>query len=214
MKCCKEITLATVVISYIVFFIGWTLRVICIDLSGLNEYLSWIISFLIHLAWWPLFAFILIRKYSDKLNISLKEMVTTSPRMIILLSFILFALIYNIVGKYINDSGYGTKMKLYDLIVTAVTVGFFEESIFRGWFLNSLSTFVSECKANLISSAMFVLIHYPGWLFAGYNLITILVTSIFVYMLSLIFGWMFKKNRSIWCGAISHSIWDLITWVL
>ena len=42
MKCCKEITLATVVISYIVFFIGWTLRVICIDLSGLNEYLSWI----------------------------------------------------------------------------------------------------------------------------------------------------------------------------
>ena len=36
------------------------------------------------------------------------------------------------MGFLINSSGYGTKMKLYDLIVTAATVGVFEESVFKG----------------------------------------------------------------------------------
>ena len=210
----KHLRIRTVVISYLVFFAGWTLRVVCVDLSGMNEFLSWMIGFLIHVIWWPLFAFFLIKRYSNDLNISLKEMITTKPKLKILLSFLVFALVYNIVGFFINSSGYGTKMKLYDLIVTAATVGIFEESVFRGWFLNALSPFVSERKANLISSALFVLIHYPGWIFAGYELTTIIITSLSVYALGLIFGWVFRKNRSIWTGAILHSAWDLITWVL
>ena len=164
----KPLRIRTVVISYLVFFAGWTLRVVCVDLSGMNEFLSWVIGFLIHVAWWPLFAFFLIKRYSNDLNISLKEMLTTKPKLKILLPLLVFALVYNIAGFFINSSGYGTKMKLYDLIVTAATVGIFEESVFRGWFLNAVSTFVSERKANLISSALFVLIHYPRWIFAGY----------------------------------------------
>ncbi len=210
----KHLRIRTVVISYLVFFAGWTLRVVCVDLSGMNEFLSWVTGFLIHFVWWPLFALLLIKRYSNDLNISLKEMITTKPKLRILLPLLVFALVYNIVGFFINSSGYGTKMKLYDLIVTAATVGIFEESVFRGWFLNAVSTFVSERKANLISSALFVLIHYPGWIFAGYELTTIAVTSISVYALGLIFGWVFRKNRSIWTGAILHSAWDLITWVL
>ena len=210
----KDLKIRTVAISYLVFFAGWTLRVVCVDLSGMNEFLSWVIGFLIHVVWWPLFALFLIKRYSNDLNISLKEMITTKPKLKILLPLLVFALVYNIVGFFINSSGYGTKMKLYDLIVTAATVGIFEESVFRGWFLNAVSTFVSERKANLISSALFVLIHYPGWIFAGYELTTIAITSLSVYALGLIFGWVFRKNRSIWTGAILHSAWDLITWVL
>ena len=210
----KHLKIRTVVISYLVFFAGWTLRVVCVDLSGMNEFLSWVIGFLIHVVWWPLFALFLIKRYSNNLNISLKEMITTKPKLKILLPLLVFALVYNIVGFFINSSGYGTKMKLYDLIVTAATVGIFEESVFRGWFLNAVSTFVSERKANLISSALFVLIHYPGWIFAGYELTTIVITSLSVYALGLIFGWVFRKNRSIWTGAILHSAWNLITWVL
>ena len=210
----KHLRIRTVVISYLVFFAGWTLRVVCVDLSGMNEFLSWVIGFLIHVVWWPLFALFLIKRYSNDLNISLKEMITTKPKLKILLPLLVFALVYNIAGFFINSSGYGTKMKLYDLIVTAATVGVFEESVFRGWFLNAISTFVSERKANLISSALFVLIHYPGWIFAGYELTTIAVTSLSVYVLGLMFGWVFRKNRSIWTDAILHSAWDLITWVL
>ena len=210
----KHLRIRTVVISYLVFFAGWTLRVVCVDLSGMNEFLSWVIGFLIHVVWWPLFALFLIKRYSNDLNISLKEMITTKPKLKILLPLLAFALVYNIAGFFINSSRYGTKMKLYDLIVTAATVGIFEESVFRGWFLNAVSVFASERKANLISSALFVLIHYPGWIYAEYELTTIAVTSLSVYALGLMFGWVFRKNRSIWTGAILHSAWDLITWVL
>ena len=210
----KHLRIRTVIISYLVFFAGWTLRVVCVDLSGMNAFLSWMIGFFIHVVWWPLFALFLIKRYSNDLNISLKEMFTTKPKLKILLPLLAFTLVYNIVGFFINSSGYGTKMKLYDLIVTAATVGIFEESVFRGWLLNAVSTFVSERKANLISSALFVLIHYPGWIFAGYEVTTIAITSLSVYALGLMFGWVFRKNRSIWTGAILHSAWDLITWIL
>lgn len=98
----------------------------------MNELLSWAIEFLIHVVWWPLFAFFLIKRYSNDLNISLKEMITTKPKLKILLPLLVFALVYNIAGFFINSSGYDTKMKLYDLIVTAATVGIFEESVFMG----------------------------------------------------------------------------------
>lgn len=210
----KHLRKRTVVISYVVFLAGWALRVACLDVSGMNEGLAWMVGFIVHFVWWPFFAFLLIRRYSDELNISLKEMITTKPRLKILLPLLLFAIAYNTLGCLIDSSGFGTTMKLYDLVVTAITVGIFEESVFRGWFFNAISTFVSERKANLISSALFMFIHYPGWIFAGYDFITIMTTSIAVYVLGLLFGWVFRKNRSIWTGAILHSVWDTLTWIL
>lgn len=210
----KHLKISTVVISYLVFFAGWVIRVVCVDLSGMNEFLAWAIGFLTHVVWWPLFTFFLIKRYSNDLNVSFKEMLATKPKLKILLPLLAITVIYNVAGYLIDSSGYGTNMKLYDLIITAATVGIFEESVFRGWFLNSISVFVSERKANLISSVLFVLIHYPGWIHAGYELNTIIITSVSVYILSLFFGWAFRKNRSIWTGAIFHSAWDLITWIL
>lgn len=210
----EHLSKGTIAISYLVFLLGWILRVVFVDLSGMNEYISWAIGFLIHFVWWPLFAFVLIKKYSNELNISLKEMLTTKPQLKILIPLLLFALVYNSIGYFIDKNGFGTSMKIYDIIVTAATVGIFEESVFRGWFLNSISAFVSERKANLISAALFMLIHYPGWIFHGYSVTKIIIRSISVYTLGLIFGWIFRKNRSIWTGAIIHSAWDLITWIL
>lgn len=92
------------------------------DLSGLNEFLAWAIGFFIHVVWWPLFSFLLMKRYSHDLNISLKEMITTKPKLKIMLPLLAFALVYNIVGFYIDSSGYGKKMKLYDLVITAATV--------------------------------------------------------------------------------------------
>ena len=89
----KHLRIRTVVLSYLVFFAGWTLRVVCVDLSGMNEFLSWAISFFIHVVWWPLFALFLIKRYSNDLNISLKEMITTKPKFKILLPLLAFAYI-------------------------------------------------------------------------------------------------------------------------
>ena len=89
----EHLRIRTVVISYLVFFAGWTLRVVCVDLSGMNEFLPWVTGFLIHFVWWFLFAFFLIKRYSNDLNISLKEMITTKPKLKILLPLLVFAVV-------------------------------------------------------------------------------------------------------------------------
>jgi len=210
----KKLSIKTIIVSYIVFLSGWTFRVFCIDLSALNEYVSWTIGFLIHFVWWLLFAFFFIKRYDEDLKISFKEMVTTKPKLKMLLLLFVFAVAYNIGVFFLNSKGFGTTMKLYDLIITVLSVGIFEESVFRGWFLNAIAHFTSERKANLISSALFVLIHYPTWISHGYGVVAILCNSIAIYGLGLIFGWIFRKNKSIWTGAIFHSFWDLITFII
>lgn len=200
--------------SYIFFLLGWTIRVTCISLSGLNEYAAWAMGFLIHFVWWFLFALFMVRRYSGELLVSLKDMIKTKPNMKVLLPLLLFAVAYNAAVFFNQGTGFHLEMKLYDLIITILTVGIFEEAVFRGWFLNAIARFTTERKANLISSVMFVFIHYPSWIFHGYDTVTIITTSILMYGLSLTFGWIFRKNRSIWPGAIFHSFWDMLSFIM
>lgn len=130
----NRLSLHLVILSYAVFLSGWIIRVTCVDLSGLNEYTAWAIGFLIHFVWWFLFACFMIRKYSTELVISWKEMITTKPKAGILLPLLLFALVYNAIVFFRQGTGFHLEMKLYDLIITVLTVGIFEEGVFRGWF--------------------------------------------------------------------------------
>lgn len=210
----KHLKKSTIAITYVVFIVGWIIRITLLDLDISNEYISWAFNNALWIIWWPLFAFVLIRKYSDELNVSLKEMVTTKPKLKILIPLMVFAIAYNLAGYFVDKSGYGTSMKLYDLIFTAAAVGIFEESVFRGWFLNAISVFTSERKANIIASLLFVSIHYPAYIINGIGFVNIIMISIPMFVLSLLFGLAFRKNRSIWTSAIFHSFWDLLTWIL
>lgn len=210
----KRLSLNLVIVSYAVFILGWIVRVACVDLSGLSEYAAWGIGFLIHFVWWFLFACFMIGKYNRELVIPWKEMITTKPKKEILLPLLLFALAYNAIVFFFQGTGFHIEMKLYDLIITVLTVGIFEEGVFRGWFLNAIAGFTSKRRANLISSAMFVFVHYPSWIFHGNDISTIISVSIPMYGLSLIFGWAFRKSRSIWTGVIFHSFWDLLSFIM
>lgn len=191
----KQLSIKTIILSYLIFFGGWTIRVVFVDFSAWNEYVSWAIRFLIHIVWWPLYALFFIKRYNKELKVSWKEMITTKPNLKILLPLLVFAIIYQTLVFFFDSQGFKLEMKLYDFIVTVLTVGIFEESVFRGWFLNAIAHFTSDRKANLISSALFVLIHYPSWIFHGQDALTIISTSIPMFGLSLIFGWLFSKNK-------------------
>lgn len=210
----KALNIQTIIFSYLFFLIGWTVWVYNKQIISINEYADWSIGVGIHFIWWPLFALVLIKRYDSALHISLKEMVQTKPKVKKLLPLLAFAIIYNLSVHFFSGSGFGSKMKIYDLIITVLTVGIFEESLFRGWFFNAIAHFTSERKANLMTSFLFVFAHYPSWIFRGYGSTTILSRSIIIYVLSLIFGWIFRKSRSIWTGAIFHSFWDFISFIM
>ena len=146
----KKSMLCTIVASYIVFMAGWYLRETYIDFSYVNPYLEACINFVIYGIWWIGFAFLLIHCFGTKLNWNLKEILTKSPHWKTLLKAIPIILGYYFICWGVAGFRFSLEMNWLDYLLTVVGVGFFEESVFRGWFYNAWSTIVKEKYANII----------------------------------------------------------------
>ncbi|WP_234122622.1 CPBP family intramembrane glutamic endopeptidase [Clostridium hydrogenum] len=206
----RKLTIKVVWISYIVFMLGWIFRVYYIDSLYMNKYVEEAISVFIKIVWWLGFSIFLLKRYNCDLNIKLKEMFTNKLRCRMLVPIILIVIFYHIVGIILLHNGVAQmKLETYDLVVTVLTVGIFEESLFRGWFLNAFSSFMSERKANILSSILFVSAHFPGWIHDLNKVSYMFETGIGIFILGLVFGLVFRKTKSIWAAVIIHSLWDL-----
>ncbi|WP_232362172.1 CPBP family intramembrane glutamic endopeptidase, partial [Bacillus thuringiensis] len=75
--------------------------------------------------------------------------------------------------------------------------------VFRGLILQEISKRLPFWNANLITAFLFLAIHYPIWIYNGDFLN--LWSQIYVFLLGLIFGFVFKKTGSLWSVVILHS---------
>ena len=148
----RSLDVKTIVFSYLIFLAGWIIWSKTNKLISINEYIDWGIGLLVHIIWWPLFAIVLIKRYNDNLTVSLEEMLFTKPKLKLLIPLLAFALVYNIGVYFLDSDGFRLEMKVYDFIVTVLTVGFFEEIVFRGWFQNAISRFTGNRIGNLLAS--------------------------------------------------------------
>ena len=214
MKSEKKSMLCAIVVSYIVFMLGWYLRETYINFSNLNVYLEACINFVIYGVWWSGFAFFLIYYFRNQLNWDLKEILTQIPHTKTLLIALPIISVYYFICWAFAGFRFNFEMNWLDYLLTVVGVGIFEESVFRGWFYNAWSTIVKEKYANIISAVMFVFIHYPRWFQLGRTLGDVVYGSIYVFVLGVLFGLLFRKNRSIWTSAILHSVWDALGFLI
>lgn len=152
---------------------------------------------------------ICISKCIDSVNsleyLKLKGHIKNGVKWGVLLSiaFILIELIkYHGMGKTINFH-----MDVYYWI-GGIMVGFFEEIPFRGFLQQKIEGFTNFWTANVITTIIFLLHHFPKWIYTRYELI--LENSIFVVLLGLVFGFVFKKTKSLWSVIIFHSLAELI----
>ncbi len=210
----KQSLLYAIIVSYIVFTTGWYLRETYIDFSYLNPYMEACINFVIYGIWWSGFAFLLMKCFDKQLSWNWKEMLTKSPHWKTLWIAIPIILIYYFICWALAGFGFSCEMNWLDYLLTVIGVGIFEESVFRGWFYNAWSTIVKERYANIISAAMFVFIHYPRWFQLERPVGDIIYGSVYVFVLGVLFGVLFRKNRSIWTPAILHSIWDALGFLI
>lgn len=210
----KKSMLSAIVVSYIVFMLGWYLRETYIDFSYLDPYMEACINFTIYGIWWSGFAFLLIHCFRNKLNWDLKGILAKRPHIKTLLIALLIILVYYFICWAVAGFQIDFEMNWLDYLLTVIGVGIFEESVFRGWFYNAWSTIVKEKYANIISAAMFVFIHYPRWFQSGRTWGDIVYGSIYVFVLGVLFGVLFRKNRSIWTPAILHSVWDALGFLI
>lgn len=87
---------------------------------------------------------------------------------------------------------------------------FFEELLFRGFILNQLHERVGFWKANALSSLLFVLVHWPNWLWVNGFKGWIVFTSVSIFILSLFLGYLMRLTNSLWPSVFGHTLNNFI----
>lgn len=106
------------------------------------------------------------------------------------------------------DAIYGIKKGTSPLIIAALLffwIGPAEEIFWRGFVQLRLSSYFGENRGWIYSSVIYAGIHIASW-----NIM--LITTAFIC--GILWGYLFKRYRSLWPGMISHAVSDLILFIL
>ena len=123
------------------------------------------------------------------------------------LVFVLYFLLNLTVLK--NDIDF--QMGFSKWLSTILLVGVTEEIVFRGFLLRKLMDTYKFWIANIITSLLFVSIHFPIWLYKGLFEYPFILSSILTaFVLGIIFGFVYKKSNSLWSVIIIHSLYNLL----
>ena len=114
-----------------------------------------------------------------------------------------FFLLFFLLTNFLKDPAQGVALQspsAGEILSTVVFAGVTEELFFRGLLLNSLlSKSSSFGKADVISAAAFLLIHFPSWLSAGAaSPAQLLSNAASVFVVGLLLGGVFEKTRNLW----------------
>lgn len=175
--------------------------------DGWNGYIYGYISRLI----WAIPFIILVAKYSHCIPVPVKKLFAYKVHWSSFLLVFSAITVYVIVGMIVNHKGLwlNPQILLAQELPKFLVVGFVEEMVYRGWGMNAFSTHMSSSKANLLSSLYFVVLHFPSyfihWYLDGtFAVSTMLTQAVYVFVLGLVFGWVFKKSQSIWPPMLIH----------
>jgi membrane protease YdiL (CAAX protease family) len=85
--------------------------------------------------------------------------------------------------------------------------GLFEEIVFRGLILQQLMEEMTFWKANMLNAIIFLIYHIPTWSVSGFS--NLILNCMFIIFIGLIWGYVFKKTKSIWASTIFHTLHNL-----
>jgi uncharacterized protein len=97
------------------------------------------------------------------------------------------------------------------ILGTSLLVGVVEEIPYRGFMLQKLAERMPFWRANVITSALFLAIHLPGWM-ALHTFRTGSAITIFAF--GLIMAVAFKFTGSLWAPIVTHSANDCLSFVV
>lgn len=89
-----------------------------------------------------------------------------------------------------------------------------EEVLFRGFIQQKLRFHRRFVSANLLTSVLFVAIHWPGWIvFNGFGM-HLASLSVGVFFISLLLGYLLEETRSLWPSVIVHILNNVISMLM
>ena len=126
-----------------------------------------------------------------------------------LLLSIFLSIIFVIIIKIKSINLLTYSLPPYLLFTVVIIYPFIEELIFRGIVLQYLDQKIKFIFANLLTSLLFLIPHFPQWIMRRYVFELLLSrSSLYIIIMSLIFGLVFKKSNSLYPGIILHSTYN------
>jgi len=205
-----------IAIYILLFFAAWSVRVLIFlifDRALPTETLRSLSSFAFRMLIWVAPVFLYLR-YVDK-SPSLKYLkLTTNPKTALLASIgvILFGFVWQAALLALKADKIGSEITFWGLFNGVIVPPINEEILMRGFILTKLREVTSFWKANIITSLLFVGIHWPGWKLIFDNEISwMLKSSVSVFILSIVLGYLVKKTNSLWPSITLHAVNNFIS---
>jgi len=213
----KKITTLHIIIYLVVFFMIWSVRELYIRpvlLNLLNPIASELIGEAIKLFVWTLPAILLIRHFHSDMWIGLKEMFTSRlkwSRDYLFALVIIVLLVARPVHLWLihGELGISPSFEPIRLLGAVMFVGITEEIVFRGFLLNVFLNKMKMEYAIALDAVLFTLIHYPIWIYRGFEISDIAIASIQVVVISAGLAYSFIKTRNIIVPIALHMVWNL-----
>jgi membrane protease YdiL (CAAX protease family) len=228
-----KLTWFKISIYYIIFFIFWCVRELIIRhifLDSLNDITFQIMETIIKLLLWTLPAIILIKIYQNDMWVNIKEMFTNKPKWFerkhlekkpkwyefnlekdpLILYMLILLLLPLRAWLSFGELTIHRNFQPIKLIEIVLFVGITEEIVFRGWLLNSFIKKLRLWPAIFLNSILFLIIHFPIWIYFQYNYLTILSSSLGVLGISIILCILYIKSKNILVPIIFHMAWNLL----
>ena len=203
----------SVLIGYLVlFYLAWTIKELWLIeyIYSFGEIISPLLEALVKSLIWIVPAWIYIKLYLHSIPISFLKMNVNVKNWLlcgIFLSLLLGAFL--ILEAYLfNEVSFHFSLSFDDYLNTLLMAGLAEEIVFRGLILQELDKRMTFLKANLITALLFLVIHYPIWIYN--DIIFQSGSHIYVFIIGLLFGFVYKKTGSLWSVIILHAFHNYI----
>jgi CAAX protease family protein len=151
-------------------------------------------------------------RYVDGVNPFEYLRMTPPVRRGLILALVLTAI--NVIGTFAR---FGTphlslqRVTWNSVFGTSFLIGFFEEIPYRGFMLRKFSERMNIWPANLVTSALFLSIHLPGWI-ALHTFNAGGAASVFA--IGVVLAWAVSYSGSLWSAILTHSANDCLTFVI
>lgn len=202
-----------VMVGYLVFFyLAWSIKELWLIeyIYAFGEILSPLLESLVKSFIWivPVWIYVKFHLQSDPTSY-LKMNINVMPGILwgILLSLLLGAGL--ILEEYLfNGVSFHFSLSFDDYLNTVIMAGLAEEIVFRGLILQEFNKKWTFWKANVVTALLFLVIHYPIWIYNG----TFLPfdSHIYVFFVGILFGFIFKKTGSLWTVIILHAFHNYV----
>lgn len=218
----RHLSLGKIFISQIMFLLLWTVitnswgysQLLGAPAGSWGNHLYNLFSRIV----WVVPAIILLQVYKKDIPTTLKKLFSNKPSMRPFLIALAVIILYHFCAMFYTHGGFwiNPEFDMSKHLIMFISVAFVEEMVYRGWGLNAFSKYLSERKANLISTLFFVLLHLPAYFIKLYfngtfPVVAVATQCAFVFVLGLLFGYLYRKGKSLWSPMIVHFLADFLS---